>query len=50
MLPVPCNDDALIMWPVNRQSIGKVRNKDREVTRDACLATQVLSLLAPPVR
>src|SRR5258705_10260787 len=24
-------DDALTMWPVNRQRIGNVRNKDREV-------------------
>ena len=23
--------DALTMWPVNRQKIGNVRNKDREV-------------------
>jgi putative SOS response-associated peptidase YedK len=28
---VPCEDDALNMWPVNRQRIGNVRNKDREV-------------------
>ena len=30
-LLVPHKDDALIMWPVNRQKIGNVRNKDREV-------------------
>ena len=30
-LLVPCKDDALTLWPVNRQSIGNVRNKDREV-------------------
>ena len=30
-LLVPCKDDALIMLPVNRQKIGNVRNKDREV-------------------
>ena len=30
-LLVPFKDDALAMWPVNRQKIGNVRNKDREV-------------------
>ena len=30
-LLVPCKDGALKMWPVNRQRIGNVRNKDREV-------------------
>jgi putative SOS response-associated peptidase YedK len=30
-LLVPFRDDALIMWPVNRQKIGNVRNKDRQV-------------------
>jgi len=30
-LLVPYKDDALTMWPVNRQRIGNVRNKDREV-------------------
>jgi putative SOS response-associated peptidase YedK len=30
-LLAPHKDDALIMWPVNRQKIGNVRNKDREV-------------------
>jgi len=30
-LLVPFGDDALTMWPVNRQKIGNVRNKDREV-------------------
>ena len=30
-LLVPLGDDALTMWPVNRQKIGNVRNKDREV-------------------
>jgi len=30
-LLVPYRDDALTMWPVNRQRIGNVRNKDREV-------------------
>jgi len=30
-LLVPYRDDALTMWPVNRQTIGNVRNKDREV-------------------
>jgi len=23
--------DALTMWPVNRQKVGNVRNKDRDV-------------------
>ena len=30
-LLVPCEDDALKIWPVNRQRIGNVRNKEREV-------------------
>jgi len=30
-LLVPFKDDVLTMWPVNRQRIGNVRNKDREV-------------------
>jgi putative SOS response-associated peptidase YedK len=30
-LQVPYKNDALTMWPVNRQRIGNVRNKDREV-------------------
>ena len=30
-LLVPFKDDALTIWPVNRQKIGNVRNKDREV-------------------
>jgi putative SOS response-associated peptidase YedK len=30
-LLVPFKDDALTMWPVNRQKIGNVRNKNREV-------------------
>jgi putative SOS response-associated peptidase YedK len=30
-LLVPSKDDALTMWPFNRQKIGYVRNKDREV-------------------
>jgi hypothetical protein len=25
------SDDALTIWPVNRQNVGNVRNKDREV-------------------
>ena len=33
---VPINDDALKLWPVNRQKIGNVRNKAAEVAdRDA---------------
>ena len=31
-LLVPYRGDALTMWPVNRQRIGNVRNKDREVS------------------
>ena len=30
-LLVPYRDDALTVWPVNRQRIDNVRNKDREV-------------------
>lgn len=30
-LLVPCPDEALKLWPVNREKIGNVRNKDREV-------------------
>jgi putative SOS response-associated peptidase YedK len=30
-LLVPCPDEALKMWPVNRQKIGNVRNKSPEV-------------------
>jgi putative SOS response-associated peptidase YedK len=30
-LLVPFKDDALTMWPVNRQKVGNVRNKGREV-------------------
>jgi len=30
-LLVPFKDDALTMWPVNRQRLGNVRNKDSEV-------------------
>lgn len=30
-LLVPFRDDTLTMWRVNRQRIGNVRNKDREV-------------------
>ena len=30
-LLVPFKDEALTMWAVNRQRIGNVRNKDREV-------------------
>jgi putative SOS response-associated peptidase YedK len=36
-LLVPFKDDALIMWPVNRQKIGNVRNKDREVAEPETL-------------
>jgi putative SOS response-associated peptidase YedK len=37
-LLVPLKDDALTMWPVNRQRIGNVRNKDREVALPEALA------------
>jgi putative SOS response-associated peptidase YedK len=37
-LLVPCKDDALTMWPVNRQKIGNVRNKDREVATPEALS------------
>jgi putative SOS response-associated peptidase YedK len=30
-LLVPCKDHALKIWPVDRQKIGNVRNKEREV-------------------
>jgi putative SOS response-associated peptidase YedK len=30
-LLVAFKDDALTIWPVNRQKIGNVRNKEREV-------------------
>jgi putative SOS response-associated peptidase YedK len=30
-LLVPCPDDVLKMWPVDRQKIGNVRNKSPEV-------------------
>jgi hypothetical protein len=30
-LLVPFKGEALTMWPVNRQKVGNVRNKDREV-------------------
>jgi putative SOS response-associated peptidase YedK len=30
-LLIPFKDDALTIWPVNRQKIGNARNKDREV-------------------
>ena len=36
-LLVPFEDDALIIWPVNRQKIGNVRNKDREVAEPETL-------------
>jgi hypothetical protein len=36
-LLVPLKDDALIMWPVNRQKIGNVRNKNREMAEPEAL-------------
>jgi putative SOS response-associated peptidase YedK len=35
---VPYRDDALTMWPVNRQKIGNVRTKDREVALPEALS------------
>jgi hypothetical protein len=32
-LLVPCPDEALKMWPVNRQKIGNGRNKGAEVAQ-----------------
>jgi putative SOS response-associated peptidase YedK len=37
-LLAPCHDDALKIWPVNRQRIGNVRNKDREVALPEALS------------
>jgi len=37
-LLVPCRDDALTMWPVNRERIGNVRNKNREVALPEALS------------
>src|SRR4051794_404657 len=37
-LLVPFKDDALTKWPVSRQKIGNVRNKDREVASPEVLA------------
>jgi len=37
-LLVPYRDDGLTMWPVNRQRIGNVRNKDREVALPEALS------------
>jgi putative SOS response-associated peptidase YedK len=36
-LLVPFKDDALTMWPVNRQRVGNVRNKGREVAEPETL-------------
>jgi putative SOS response-associated peptidase YedK len=36
-LLVPFRDDGLTIWPVNRQKIGNVRNKDREVAKPEAL-------------
>ncbi len=36
-LLVPFKDDALTIWPVNRQKVGNVRNKDREVSEPEVL-------------
>jgi putative SOS response-associated peptidase YedK len=36
-LLVPFKDDLLTMWPVNRQKVGNVRNKDREVAEPEAL-------------
>jgi putative SOS response-associated peptidase YedK len=37
-LVVPCDDDALKIWPVNRQRLGNVRNKEREVALPEALS------------
>jgi putative SOS response-associated peptidase YedK len=37
-LLVPYRDDALTVWPVNRQKVGNVRNTDREVAEPEPLA------------
>jgi hypothetical protein len=37
-LLVPFKDHALTKWPVSRQKIGNVRNKDREVASPEVLA------------
>ena len=37
-LLVPYKDDGLTMWLVNRQRIGNVRNKDREVALPQALS------------
>jgi putative SOS response-associated peptidase YedK len=34
----PCPDEALKLWPVNRQKIGNVRNKEREVAEPEAAA------------
>jgi putative SOS response-associated peptidase YedK len=39
-LLVPFKDEALTMWPVNRQKIGNVRNKDRTVAEPEPLDAQ----------
>jgi putative SOS response-associated peptidase YedK len=36
-LLVPFKDDSLTMWRVNRQKIGNVRNKDRQVAEPEAL-------------
>jgi len=36
-LLVPFKGDALTIWPVNRQKLGNVRNKDREVAEPEVL-------------
>jgi hypothetical protein len=36
-LLVAFKDDALTIWPVNRQRIGNVRNKEREVAEAEAL-------------
>jgi putative SOS response-associated peptidase YedK len=39
-LLVPFNDDALTLWPVDRQKIGNVRKRDREVVLPELLSEQ----------
>ena len=35
-LLVPCPDEAVKIWPVNRTKIGNVRNKGPEVVQPEC--------------
>jgi putative SOS response-associated peptidase YedK len=37
-LLVPCPDEALKIWPVDRAKIGSVRNKERQVANPIALS------------